>query len=224
MELSIAPDILAVRCTQHAADLLVRRFQRNGSAIPPIWAVTATASDYSESMATIQDAAAATKSGESTTTLLVIAIFKLLKGVLLVAIGIGAIKLLHRDVAETVTHWVNVLRVDPDNRVINGLLTRVLQVSPTQLKALSVGTFIYAALLLTEGTGLLLRQRWAEYFTIISTAGLIPLEVYEIAKHVTISKIIVLLINALIVVYLVVRVRRTRSRSSLQERGRQLTP
>ena len=168
-------------------------------------------------MATVQGAPAASKSGESATTLLLIAIFKLLKGVLLVAVGIGAIKLLHRDVADTVMHWVNVLRVDPENRLINGLLSRVLQVSPTQLKEISAGTFIYAALLLTEGTGLLLRKRWAEYFTIITTAGLIPLEVYEITRHVTVSKIIVLLINALIVVYLILRVRRIRSRSSLQE-------
>jgi len=37
---------------------------------------------------------------EGTTTLLLIALFKLLKGILLVAVGIGAVKLLHRDVAD----------------------------------------------------------------------------------------------------------------------------
>jgi uncharacterized membrane protein (DUF2068 family) len=61
--------------------------------------------------------------------------------------------------------------------------------------------------LLTEGVGLLLRKRWAEYFTIITTAGLIPLELYELAKHVTAAKIAILIINIAIVVYLVVRVR-----------------
>src|SRR5690242_7572790 len=54
---------------------------------------------------------------------------------------------------------------------------------PNQLRALSVGTFIYAGLLATEGTGLLLRKRWAEYFTIITTAGFIPLGVYELSRH-----------------------------------------
>jgi hypothetical protein len=49
-------------------------------------------------------------------TLVAIAVFKLVKGVLLVAVGIGALKLLHKDVAQTVLHWVDVLRVDPDNR------------------------------------------------------------------------------------------------------------
>ena len=137
-----------------------------------------------------------------------IALFKLIKGLLLVAVGIGALKLLHRDLADTLTHWVDILRVDPDNRFIHAALTRVLSVSPKQLKVTSVGTFVYAALLLTEGTGLLLRKRWAEYFTIITTGGLLPLEVYELSKHISAAKIVVLAVNLAIVVYLVVRVRR----------------
>jgi uncharacterized membrane protein (DUF2068 family) len=100
--------------------------------------------------------------------------------------------------------------VDPDNGFIHGLLARLLRINQNQLKALSVGTFIYAGLLLTEGTGLLLRKRWAEYFTIVTTAGLIPLEIYEITRHLTAIKIVVLLINVAIVVYLVMRVRHRR--------------
>jgi uncharacterized membrane protein (DUF2068 family) len=143
----------------------------------------------------------------SSATLLAIAIFKLFKGVLLLVVGIGALRLLHRDVGEFVSHWVDVLRVDPDNRLIHRLLSRVLSVSPKQLKEASVGTFVYAALLLTEGTGLMLRKRWAEYFTIITTAGLIPLEVYEIQRRITAIKIVILLINVAIVIYLIARVR-----------------
>ena len=144
---------------------------------------------------------------KGTTTLLLIAIFKLIKGVLLLCVGVGAFKLINRDVADTVSHWVDVLRVDPDNVLIHGLLTRLLSVSPNQLKAVGVGTFVYAGLLLTEGTGLLLRKPWAEYFTIVTTAGLIPLELYELAKHVSAAKIVVLILNVAIVVYLIIRVR-----------------
>lgn len=147
-------------------------------------------------------------SRRSSKTLLAIAIFKLFKGVLLLLVGIGALRLLHRDVGEAVSHWVDVLGVDPDNRYIHRLLSRAFAVSPKQLKETSVGTFIYAGLLLTEGTGLLLRKRWAEYFTIITTAGLIPLEVYEIQRHMTAIKILVLVINVAIVIYLVEQVRR----------------
>ena len=147
------------------------------------------------------------RESKSTATLLLIALFKLVKGLLLLAVGIGAVKLLHRDVEQTVTHWVEILRVDPDNRMIHGLLARVFSLRPGQLAAASVGTFIYAGLLLTEGVGLLLRKRWAEYFTIVTTAGLIPLELYELARHVSLAKIAVLIVNVAIVIYLVRRVR-----------------
>jgi uncharacterized membrane protein (DUF2068 family) len=160
-------------------------------------------------VASVRPAKRPARPRKGTAVLVLIALFKLLKGILLIAAGIGALKLLHKDVFETVSHWVDILRVDPDNRFIHGLISRVLSISPKQLQAASVGTFVYAALLLTEGTGLLLRKRWAEYFTIITTAGLIPLEVYEIVRRVTAAKIAVLIINVAIVVYLIARVRRS---------------
>ncbi len=52
-----------------------------------------------------------------------------------------------------------------------------------------MGTFLYAGLFLIEGTGLLLRKHWAEYFTIITTGLFIPLEVYELARHFTVVKL-----------------------------------
>jgi len=148
---------------------------------------------------------------------LLIGLFKLFKGLLLVAAGIGSLRLLHGDVAASVDHWVDVLRIDPDNRFIHPVLAKIFAVSPKQLKELSVGTFLYAALLLTEGAGLLLRQHWAEYFTVISTAALIPLEVYELAKHFTALKVLVLLLNVAIVVYLIVRLRGSRAASPDRE-------
>lgn len=136
-----------------------------------------------------------------------IGVFKLLKGVLLIATGIGALSLLHKDIAAVVTHWIEVLRVDPDNDFINNLLSRVFSITPKQLKEISAGTFFYAALLLTEGVGLLMRKHWAEYFTVITTAGLIPLEIYELVRHFTAVKVLVLVVNVAIVVYLIWRIR-----------------
>lgn len=146
-------------------------------------------------------------SKSSSTVLVLIGAFKLLKALLLIVVGIGAIKLLHKDVASTVAHWTNMLRVDPDNRLVHRLLERVFRVTPKQLKELSLGTFLYAGLFATEGVGLLLRKRWAEYFTIITTSGLIPLEIYELARHFTAAKLVVLFVNVMIVGYLVARVR-----------------
>jgi uncharacterized membrane protein (DUF2068 family) len=139
--------------------------------------------------------------------LVLIGTFKLIKALLLVVVGIGAIKFMHKDLASAVVHWAQVLRVDPDNRFLNGLLLKIFRVTPKQLRELSVGTFLYAGLFTTEGIGLLLRKRWAEYFTIVTTGGLIPLEIYELWRHFTMPKTVVALVNVLIVWYLVWRVR-----------------
>jgi len=49
----------------------------------------------------------------------------ILKGVLLVSAAIGALRLLHKDVAEVVERWVDALRVDPDNRYVQAILLKV---------------------------------------------------------------------------------------------------
>lgn len=139
-----------------------------------------------------------------------IAAFKLLKGLALLAFAIGALKLLHKDVAAEADHWINYLRFDPRNQHIQKLLEKIGMIDDRKLKQLSLGTFFYSALLLTEGVGLALRRRWAEYVTIISTGSLLPLEIYEIAKRVDATRIILFLINVAVVVYLVIEVRRTR--------------
>lgn len=150
------------------------------------------------------------KKQESAAGLILIGLFKLVKALALLAVGIGALRFLHKDLAQSVMHWVELLRVDPDNRFIHRLLEKVFSVTPKQLKELSAGTFFYAALLGIEGIGLLMRKHWAEYFTIITTGALLPLEIYELAKHVTITKLIVLVVNAAIVLYLINRVRTRR--------------
>jgi uncharacterized membrane protein (DUF2068 family) len=147
--------------------------------------------------------------------LFLIALFKLVKAALLIAVGVGAINLLHKDLGSTVLHWVQVLRFDPDNRYIHSALLKVFRVTPKQLKEISAGTFLYAGLFLIEGGGLLLRKHWAEYFTIVTTGLLIPLEIYELVRHFTWVKVAVTLINILIVWYLVARVR-SRSRKSFR--------
>jgi uncharacterized membrane protein (DUF2068 family) len=142
--------------------------------------------------------------------LFLIGLFKLFKAFLLIAVGIGALRFLHKDLSTTALHWVQVLRADPDNRYIHGILVRIFRVTPKQLKELSVGTFLYAGLFLIEGFGLLLRKHWAEYFTIITTGLFIPLEIYELVRHFTITKLVVTVINVLIVWYLVARVSRSK--------------
>jgi uncharacterized membrane protein (DUF2068 family) len=132
-----------------------------------------------------------------------IAIFKLVKGALLLLVGTGAAKLIHVDVYDLALQWVGVLHVDPDNRYIHWLLEKLMFVDERTLRHLSAGTFVYASVVITEGVGLLRQQIWAEYLTVIATASLIPLEIFELVKHFTMVKVGVLGINVAVVWYLI---------------------
>src|SRR5579863_1109713 len=148
------------------------------------------------------------KSKSHSRGLMLIAAFKLFKGLVLLAVAIGALRLLHRDLAGVVDHWVNAFRVDPHNRYLHWLLAKLPMVDDRKLKELSIGTFIYAAVFLTEGTGLAFHKRWADYFTIITTSSFLPLEIYELIHHATIAKGVALAINIAVVIYLVRELRR----------------
>lgn len=137
-----------------------------------------------------------------------IAVFKLFKGAMLFALGVGALKLLHKDVAAVADHWINAFRGDPHNRYLHWLLAKLPMVDDRRLKELSVGTFFYSAIFFTEGTGLAFHKRWAEYFTIIVTASFLPVEVYELFRRATLPRGAALLINIVILLYLVRELRR----------------
>ncbi len=143
----------------------------------------------------------------------VIAAFKLLKGLALLALGIGALRLLHKDVEAIVVHWINVIQVDPHSHYLQLHLEKLSILDDRRLKELSVGTFIYSAIFLTEGAGLAFGQSWAEYLTIITTASLLPLELYELTKHASVGKVLALVINLAVVVYLILEIRRFPKRS-----------
>jgi uncharacterized membrane protein (DUF2068 family) len=135
--------------------------------------------------------------------LMTIAVYHLTKAVLLVALGFGLLHYLHHDLAHSVAHWVDLLRVDPHNHYITWLMERVAKVDEHRLKELSAGTFFYAALAACEGTGLAMRMRWAEYLTVVTTASLLPIEVYELVLKPDVARGVVLLVNIAVVGYLV---------------------
>jgi len=145
--------------------------------------------------------------------LMLIAAFKIFKGVVLLAVGLGALRLIHRDAAAQLLQWINFFRVDPENIFIHRLIAKFSELNDHKLREFSIGTFIYSALLLTEGSGLAFRKRWAEYFTIFMTGSFIPLEIWEFYRHPSEVKVIILVINVAIVVYLIYEIRRNRRRA-----------
>lgn len=123
--------------------------------------------------------------------------FKLLKTLALIAAGVGL-----------VNGWVT--HLSPDNAYANKLVAHLAFMDPKKLRELGVGSFVYAGLFATEGTGLLLRKLWAEYLTIVITTSFIPLEVYEMIEHRSVVKGVVIALNVAIVIYLIWKLKHDR--------------
>jgi uncharacterized membrane protein (DUF2068 family) len=90
-------------------------------------------------------------------------------------------------------------------RLLNRLLVWIGFYQHTTTLAIAV--IFYALVELTEGIGLALRRRWAEYLIVVATGFLIPYEVYEVFHRVTLLKAGGLALNVVIVVYLAWRKR-----------------
>ena len=90
-----------------------------------------------------------------------IAAFKIVKAVLLVALGVGLLRGQDGLVGGLV-HLAHRLHVDPDGRHLGRALQTVAALNGGRLQAIKVAVFIYAAVFLTEGTGLFLGRRSAE--------------------------------------------------------------
>lgn len=136
-----------------------------------------------------------------------IAVFKFLKAITLIAVGVGALRLLHKDVGDVLERWTEVLRIDPGGRFVSAALAKAAHLRPEQIKKLGLVSFLYAALFLVEGTGLWLGKLWAEWLTVIITSSLVPVEIYEVFRHPSWTKVAVLVINLTIVGYLIYRIR-----------------
>jgi uncharacterized membrane protein (DUF2068 family) len=146
--------------------------------------------------------------------LLLIGVFKLIKALVLVVVGIGMFKLGHRGIVEVLSRWVAAVHVDPDNKYFQKVVTKLWSVDDRKLKEVGAGTFFYAGLFLTEGLGLVLGKTWAEYLTIVLTGSFLPFEVCLMTQHFTAVRLLATLVNIGVVAYLVAHRLRERKRKA----------
>jgi uncharacterized membrane protein (DUF2068 family) len=137
-----------------------------------------------------------------------IAVFKLAKALLMLVVGVTALRLVHMDVAGILEEWVPRIGLSPGGRYAGRVLVEAAALTPTRIRDVGVGSFIYAGLFLTEGIGLWMLKRWAEWLTIVITSSLVPVEIWEIFRHPNAAKVVVLGINLALVGYLVYQVRK----------------
>jgi uncharacterized membrane protein (DUF2068 family) len=82
-------------------------------------------------------------------------------------------------------------------------LANLLNLKVDTLKVLLVLALVYAVVEWTEAIGLWLERRWAEYLTVLATAGFLPLEIRELLHRVTALRVLALVVNVALLVWLV---------------------
>ena len=136
-------------------------------------------------------------------TLRGIAIFELVKGVLVLFVGIGAAAALRGSVRRSLKALV--YELFPKHQLIDWLgITR------DNLGWIVLGALVYAAVRIVEAWGLWFGRTWAEWLALIGAALYVPFEIYELAAHHSITALVLLILNLAIVAYMAVKLREKR--------------
>lgn len=140
-----------------------------------------------------------------------IATYKLLQALLLVAVGVGALRLVHKNLADVLTRIAIALHRDPEGQLVSFLIDQVSLLNDHRLRQIGIFMFLYAALGLLEGIGLMLEKVWAEYLTALITASFLPIEIFELLHRVTPIRVGLFTANLGVLSYLVAHLIRRKS-------------
>lgn len=83
-----------------------------------------------------------------------------------------------------------------------GELSRLLNAHGDTLHLVGLALAAYAVLEGVEAVGLWLQKRWAEYLTLVATTLLLPLEIWELSRSVSVLKVTALIVNLAVIAYL----------------------
>ncbi|HEY1578983.1 MAG TPA: DUF2127 domain-containing protein [Terracidiphilus sp.] len=134
--------------------------------------------------------------------LLLIAIYKGLLTLFFIAVGVGALHMLNKDIDDLISRLGDLLKLNPESKFVNFLYDRAGLISNPVLKRIGALAFVYAGVSLAEGIGLYLEKAWGEYLTLAITASFLPWEIFEVVHRVTWVRVALLVINAFVFVYL----------------------
>jgi uncharacterized membrane protein (DUF2068 family) len=104
------------------------------------------------------------------------------------------------DVAESFLEW---LHISPETRYAQVFLNLADQVTDAKLWAVALGALAYSSLRFAEAYGLWRERAWAEWLALISGAIYLPFEIYELARRPDWLRLVILVINLAVVLYMV---------------------
>ncbi|HUB89077.1 MAG TPA: DUF2127 domain-containing protein [Dyella sp.] len=133
----------------------------------------------------------------------IIAVYKAIKSACLVLVAFVAFGLHREQNFEGLMHTLEHLSLQDSSGMRWRLVGLLQKWGPSKFVAIGIAALAYAAIFATEGIGLWLRKHWAEWFTVIATGSLIPVETYEMFHKFSWLKLGAFIGNVVIVVYLI---------------------
>ena len=129
-------------------------------------------------------------------------------GLLALALGILELKLpglqhSAKDLDERLSATVNQTGQQASRDHIGDALHRVIGLHRSAIAVLLATAIAYSIIEGIEAVGLWRERRWAEYLTALATVGLLPFEIRELTERVTVLRVVALVVNVAILVWLV---------------------
>jgi uncharacterized membrane protein (DUF2068 family) len=130
------------------------------------------------------------------------------RGVVLFAVGIVLVTHPHANWANEISRLAEHLGLDPKGNWIKHVIDKVSKIHADQNVVFGIAALLYAVLESAEAYGLWTRKRWGEWLTVLATSLFFIPEIWELAKSASLLKVGALVANAVIVAYLIWRLRR----------------
>ena len=141
---------------------------------------------------------------KKTVALRTVAVFEAAKGLIVLLLGLGLLRLVHKNLDEFAEQLIRFLHASPGGRLSNLFVTAADRATDKSLWALAAAALVYALVRFAEAYGLWLDREWAEWFALLSGGMYLPWEMYSLARHPHPVKWVILAGNIAIVLYMLV--------------------
>jgi uncharacterized membrane protein (DUF2068 family) len=145
-----------------------------------------------------------------------VATLEFVKGIFVLLIGICAILLVRKDAWVMAESVLALLHINTDRHIAQVFLDFADNLTDTRLWAAAKLAFVYSALRFAEGYGLWKERTWAEWIAFLSGTLLLPLEIRELMRGITVVRSVLFAVNIGVVSYMFFLLRAGRRERRLQ--------
>jgi uncharacterized membrane protein (DUF2068 family) len=131
-----------------------------------------------------------------------VATFEFTKGIVVLLAGLGVFTMRHKDIWGVAESLLELFHANPHHHFVGIFIDLVYKVSDIRLWKIATVAAVYVILRFVEAYGLWYVRPWAEWLAIASGSIYIPFEVADLLRRPDIFRVLILVINVGVVVYM----------------------